>query len=240
MKARDPKTITAAAFAVGLLLAALVSYLTIDPGPTERGEMIKLSLIGAFLVAAVVVLAVGLSTSVTRARRALGKAEAVAVGAAPAGQVAKLVGVVELIEPLDAPLSGRPCAYYRVSAEQSLAAIEASDRPFQPLVVERGVDFLLVDESGKALVRMDGAVVAVTRDQEYGERGVDHSKQEALLASAGRELAFGLQFTEGVLEPGERIAVLGRIERVDDQAHTVAVDAPEGGKVRVTDDPALL
>jgi hypothetical protein len=240
MKARDPKTIAAAAFSAGLLLAAVVSYFTIDAGPTERGEIIKLTLIGAFVLAALVVLAIGLSTSVTRARRALAKAEAVSIDGAPVGQISKLVGVVELIEPLDAPLSGRPCAYYRVSAEQTLSAMEVSDRPFEPLLIEHGVDFLLVDESGKALVRMDDAVVAVTRDQEYGERGVDHSRQEALLKGAGRELAPGLQFTEGVLEPGERIAVLGRIERVPDQGHAVAVAAPAGGRIQVTDDPALL
>jgi hypothetical protein len=148
-----------------------------------------------------------------RRRRLLGRARRTQIADVRDGTVVKIVGQLSFIgEPLGAPLSGRRCAYYEATVDES-----SGRAPIQLIRERRGQDFILRDDSGKALVRMDEAsAVLVMRDAQFSSGGdADPTAvMTAFLARHGQSsrgllFAKSLNYREGVLEPGERIAVLG-------------------------------
>jgi hypothetical protein len=121
-------------------------------------------------------------------------------------------------EPIYAPISGRLCAFYEVTVEE-----HSNDSWHQILREVHGVDFLLSDESGEALVRMGTAEIAVVKDVHLrsGTWNDANEAMEALLArhhqkSQGMIFNRNLRYKEGVLEAGEPVAVLGRGMREPD------------------------
>lgn len=132
----------------------------------------------------------------------------------PQGARARIVGRLEHVEePLVAPLSGRRCAHYHVVVE-----VSKGESGWQRFVEdEEGRDFLLSDGTGRALVRMSGAEVAVTKDVHFrsGTFNAATPSLELFLAKHGRGIKdwFGfnrpLRYKEGVLEDGEEVTVCG-------------------------------
>lgn len=178
------------------------------------------------------------------------------------GDVVRIVGVLrERGELLRAPLTGRACAFFDVRVEELVSRGKSTS--WIERINEMGSQpFVLEDESGRALVETKRFVCAVVRDTNL-RSGTFHDAQpemEALLGRHGQEstntlgLNRSLRYTEGVLEPGERVTVLGRARWEDDPEGT-AVDGARGGyrtsakrrrlvieagvePVRASDDPA--
>jgi len=175
-----------------------------------------------------------------RLKRALRRAQPATIAEFPERGAARITGRIRLVEePLVAPLSRRPCAYFEV--------VFRSPSPNPPRREAERRDFVIEDDTGAALVRIAGARVAVVMD---GHRRAVAVEGEAVtesdfesdadlrrviadihrLGAEGAARAHDLPVElvrrwlretlrtdyiveEGVLEEGEEIAVFGRGSR---------------------------
>lgn len=126
---------------------------------------------------------------------------------------ARLQGeLVQLGELLEAPLTGRSCAYFVATVE------EQGGKHWRELArEEKWSDFVLEDGTGQALIRMEGAKTVIHRDAQYWSDTHNQVSPEieAFLTRHGESskgLIFKrtLRYREGVLEPGEQVMVRGR------------------------------
>lgn len=190
-------------------------------------------------------------------KRALRKLRPTPLGEVRDGLV-KVRGTVATLEALQAPLSGRACAYYEVIVEQRVSSGKSSSwRTIIREVEER--DFLLEDGTGRARVEMVAVEAAVTKDGHWSSGTLNDAtpELEEFLqrhghASQGWVFNKTLRYREGVLEPGEEVAVLGWAEReIDPEPGTAGAgyrDAPTrvvlrangASALRVSDDPSTL
>ena len=135
------------------------------------------------------------------------------------GQHVKLVGkVVAGDEQAEAPLSDRTCVFVHAWLERlTVTARVDGVMPIESWVdggeTHGGCDFLLEDESGRALVKLSGDFepMALLRPSSY----VDYLDREV-----------GVRGKEAVVLPGDRIAVVGTVTR------TTAVEG--GGPFRAS------
>ncbi|ACY12840.1 hypothetical protein Hoch_0199 [Haliangium ochraceum DSM 14365] len=164
--------------------------------------------------------------------------------------VGRLVGDVRAIErALRAPLSGRPCVYYWVE----LSVYEGRFRR-RLCGEERGRSFALDDGHGSALLDPADAELVIGERSRYCDGlGADAAEVQAFLARHACEcpppLRASLVAVEMVLEPGARVAVIGRGVRESDPDPRAARGYRDSGErvvlsstprepVRVSDDPA--
>jgi len=87
-----------------------------------------------------------------RLKRELRNAERWSIGEFPDGTIAKVVGSLVLVgEPLMAPLSGRPCAYYDIRVQEYRSSGKSGS--WHTIIREsQGTDFMLEDGTGKAII----------------------------------------------------------------------------------------
>ncbi len=131
----------------------------------------------------------------------------------PEGEVGTIVGRLGYVdEPLLSPLTGRPCAHYRVVVERS-AGKEISHTIIED---EKSQNFILKDGTGEVLVRMSGALVDVTKDVHYSSGTLNDATPtlEKFLARHGHQSSGWLfnkhlLYREGVLKEGDEVAVCG-------------------------------
>lgn len=179
---------------------------------------------GLGLIAACVIVTLLFSSQLrSRAEQvadALAQTPLVTVADFPAEGAARVEGRVQLVEPsLTAPLSGQRCAYYELAVE-GLAGGARQRRKAQ------GVDFLLTDASGTALVRLESAMVApgsgmigalVAIDDAYCRQGtlaeIAAEKRDAALRLLGERAPDGelgeVRYRECVLAPDASVAAAG-------------------------------
>jgi hypothetical protein len=155
----------------------------------------------------------------------------IAIAGARDGQPARFVGQVAAVgETLVAPLSGRPCVHYVVAIDSVQVMQKAAwviedlgtwrDPPPGRLAHdERGVPFVVSDESGRALVDPRGAYTDLGQDWYHltevdplSERESAYLVERGLQAHIGRPLAL----REAILQPGDRILVQGTGTREPD------------------------
>lgn len=209
---------------------------------------------GALVAAGVMLVALYFSKS-QRINRALRKAPRVNIAQASDGDYVKLVGTLEPIDQLAAPLSGRACSYYEVIVEEERGA---RNRTWSTVIRERdGCPFMINDGTAKARVELSEAETALTQDGHWSSGFLNDAdpELEAYLARHGKSstgLVFNrtLRYREGVLEPGEQVAVLGVIGReVDPDGQSagfreapsrVNVSGEPNRPMRVSDDPSTL
>jgi len=214
---------------------------------------------GAFVVVgAVVALVSWYASEGQRTIRRLRAHVHTPIGDAVDGGSVKLDGTVRLLEErFRAPISGRECALYHVVIRE-LRQSGKSSRWVTLVDDRRGGDFLLEDETGRALVRaseprLDLAIVMDAHKRSGALHGATPELEEVLRrygqSSSG---VFGrakdLRYEEGVLEEGERAVVLGvsRWELDPDpsatagyrgKARRLVVAAPPGDPLLVSDAP---
>lgn len=133
------------------------------------------------------------------------------------GEVAKFVGEVSLIdEPLIAPLSKRPCAYFHVIVEQKVSS--GKNTHWKTIIEETdSVKYLLKDASGFAMIKKKYIKSYVVLDRKFSSGTFKDAEAnlENYLQKHGKksEGTFGwnktIRYREGVLEEGELVAVLG-------------------------------
>lgn len=156
--------------------------------------------------------------------RALRAAPRVRVADAQEGQLVRIVGTLRAHrETLVSPLAARTCAHFDVLVEERVKSGKNSS--WRTLFREHDSrDFVVEDESGRVIVDTGGLEVALVQDhhQRSGTFEDASPELEALLARNGHTSTgfFGmnrtLRYREGVLEPGERVSVLGWAHWEDD------------------------
>ncbi|KOS05225.1 hypothetical protein AM493_03615 [Flavobacterium akiainvivens] len=129
------------------------------------------------------------------------------------GETGKVVGIVEFVdEPLEAPLSGRECAWYNVHI------LERGNKSAHTIVQEqRKVRFVLRDGDKVAYIDSDYIESYVVEDQEYNsgtfndatERLENYLRQHGQKSEGFLGMNKGIRYVEGVLEKGESVAILG-------------------------------
>ncbi|MDQ3030843.1 MAG: E3 ubiquitin ligase family protein [Myxococcota bacterium] len=200
-----------------------------------------------------------------RSLRAIRSVPRVPIAEAVEGSIVRIVGHLRPHSPLlAAPISGRSCAQFDLLIEEHVNRGKSHHR--KTLVHETAsCDFLVEDETGRALVETAHleAVVVFDHHQRSGFLSDPTPELESILTRHGHSSTtlFGLNRTityrEGVLEPGELVAVLGRA-RWEDDPEPGAIDAQRGGyrdssrrrrlvlergelgPVRASDDPSAL
>lgn len=201
-----------------------------------------------------------------RRRRLLRNATAVRIGQAREGELVKLVGRLRYVgdeAPLKAPLTDRFAAYYEVEVDEHKK--RGKHGSWEQIIRERASHpqvWLEGSVSGeRALVDLAFAEVELVMDARFssGTFNDPTPRLEAFLYSHGESsqgwvFNKALRYREGVLEQGERIAVLGRVVVEPDpdpaaagqqggyraMATRLRLVAPEEHALLVTDDPALL
>jgi hypothetical protein len=176
----------------------------------------------SFLVISLIVTAGGIIGSLThqfsseqKMIRRYNKMPHTLIQDAVAGQDVRILGnVVPGGEEFISPLTKRRCVYYETIVEDS------TDRDSWTEVIRevRGASFFVEDASGRALVKIENVKIEAAREGQIGSLSFQDATAEfeAYLArhgqtSQGKDGNRSLRYREGSLEPGEPIAVLGRV-----------------------------
>ena len=175
---------------------------------------IPLALILTMLVIGIVLLYLSPDA---RLKRAIRDAKKYSINGFPDRNHAKIVGsLVLMTEQLEAPISGRPCAYYSVEVFERRKDSDGDEVWRSVFTVQEGVDFMLDDGTGEAIVGVESAKVILSNDHESDSGTFDDEateRQQRFLIEhehkAGQFLIRGLRYTEAILEPGEFVAVVG-------------------------------
>lgn len=155
--------------------------------------------------------------------RLLKAAPRYSIQAAPESQQIKLVGRVSyLSEPLVAPLSGRRCACYQIIVQEKRGG--KNKHWVEIIRDEDRRDFMLTDETGRALIKAQDAKLLIDRDGKFTSGTFNDATPElnAFLEKFGKESTgfFGLNRTmryyEGIIEDTEDVVVCGVARRVPD------------------------
>ena len=188
-----------------------------------------------------------------RIKRKLKKAELKPLASYKDGDIAKVVGKVELVgTPLEAPLSGRKCGYYHVLVEQEKSSGKNSS--WHTLIDEEvSGDFVIRDGANRALIRGRKVKSHIVQDRKYKSGFLNDATQnlERYLRSKGYEsenmlgLNKTLRYKEGVLEPDEVMAVYGQgtwksaqeLELPDSFGRVLEITSPPEEHIYLSDDP---
>ncbi|MCX5740970.1 MAG: hypothetical protein NT062_00560 [Proteobacteria bacterium] len=137
----------------------------------------------------------------TKERRAAAKVPRFTVADLPPVTVGRLVGIARAVTgTVPAPLSTRPCLFYRVRVTSDSGKVEVADGT-------GGVTFELDDGTGVATVEIDGATaVLASRKLGRDERPGAAAYLTRLQSQDQRTI---LSFYEGLVADGARIAVVG-------------------------------
>jgi CBS domain-containing protein len=132
------------------------------------------------------------------------------------GASGRLAGVVTSDATLRAPLTGRPCVAYVVRVDEKRADRRWS-RWRERLHEVRGVPFTIDDGTGRALIDPSRSTLLLHMDSTTRSGRFDSATpvEESFLArhqfaSTGWFLDKTLRDREGVIEAGERVAIVGR------------------------------
>jgi hypothetical protein len=151
-------------------------------------------------------------------KRKLKKAPTQKIGSFQNGNIAKVVGNIEIVgEPIIAPLSKRPCAFYTLKIEKQVSSGKSTH--WKTIVEEENNTlFLIKDESDYALINDTHIKSYIVKDHNYKSGLLKEVPEELLtfLAERGENTKGFLginktyRYAEGILEPGEKVAVLGQ------------------------------
>lgn len=153
-----------------------------------------------------------------RRRRTLRAALPWPIAELPEGVMGRVIGHARTLDgTLIAPLSGRPCVAYEIVLSEN------TRNSHRDLAREaRGVPFVLEDDGGRAVIDPAGAEYALDLDRRAAGGGEATTRPElaAMFERLGLPATLGTRRTislrEGVIEPGERVAVLGVAAREPD------------------------
>lgn len=168
------------------------------------------------------------------------------------GDIAKIVGKVEIIgNPLIAPLSGRKCAYYYVLVEQRVSNGKST---YWKTIIEEEVSgsFLVKDGRYCAQINTQKVKSYIVQDKMYTSGFMEDATEvlEKYLRAHNQKsecfLGFNksLRYKEGVLEQGEMIAAMGRGEwknsdsdQISENSRVLVISSTEEEPVYLSDDP---
>jgi hypothetical protein len=194
-----------------------------------------------------------------KARRALLAVRPTPLAGIPDGSVGKVVGTVALgRQSLEAPLSKRPCAHYDLRIEEYRSSGK-SGAWYTVIHETESCNFVVRDGADSAHVHMAKARILGVIDLKLrsGTFNAASPELEAFLKSRGKSskgwiFNKTLRYSEGVLEPGESVAVMGLMSVEPVPAANGAgqgtggvvrrqrvMRAPPDGELIVSDDPKV-
>jgi hypothetical protein len=189
------------------------------------------ALVGAAAVTLTIVTVSRFLGREARLARTIRKMPSTAMAAARDGRVCKIVGVLEPIEELGAPITLRACACWEVTVEGA-----EGRSGWSQLAREDGRrNFLLRDGDQRALVRVEGARLWFGKDYEFTSgtfvdpdptTRFEEFMKEHHIATRGWVFNKQLRCREGVLARGQPVAVVGLARWEPDP------DAASGGAYR--------
>lgn len=172
------------------------------------------------------------------------------------GDLVKVVGKVELIETLEAPLSYRPCAAWHV-------VVETTGKGSERIIDDhRATDFFVHEAGLKILIRASSSKVLLDKDATYRSGFLTGMSPElrSFLERYGQsskttilKLDRDLRYSEGAVEREERVSVVGvaRWERDPERRAAggdsyrsskvpmrLVLEAPAGDRLLISDKPA--
>jgi len=190
-----------------------------------------------------------------RLRKAFRRNKRVRIADVVEGQMVRIVGTIApLHRPLEAPVTGRPCVGWTAVVDQV-----GQQRGGGGLLVEkqRCQELLVEDVSGRARVPAVPTELLLVEDGRIttGAFKEPDPRIERFLQSHGYSTKGFLtnrqyRFSEGVLEPGERIAVIGvgtwepdpdgasRGQGLREAPRRLFIRPGESGKILLSDEPA--
>lgn len=151
-------------------------------------------------------------------RRKLRDAESKPITQFKDGETAKLIGYIEIIgQPLIAPLSKRECSYYHIVVRHQVSSGKNS-RWETIIEEEKSCKYLIRDGDSFAFIDDKKVNHFIVKDGEFTSGFLNNASGvlENYLNSKGEKsenfLGFNktLEYKEGILEKGEKIAVLGK------------------------------
>lgn len=185
-------------------------------------------------------------------KRKLRKATLKSIHSFRNGDLAKIVGSVELVDPpLKSPLSHRSCCYFHVVVEQ-LVKSGKNHRWKKIIDVEKHNKYVLHQQGSYAYVKPEKLKSYIVQDKNYSS-GIFNEPDENLLKFL-REYGYEskgflginkrFRYKEGVLEKGEKVAVLGQGEWEEASQfglpisfdEVLGINPPTKGHVYLTDD----
>ncbi len=194
-----------------------------------------------------------------RLRRAIKALPITRIAHANGDCTVRLVGTVEVAQPILSPLSGRPCAYWQVRVQQRRSS-GRNNTTWTTIVNDHGgTNFTVRDETGLAEVDMTYANPLLDKDRTLNSGFLNDAPPhlEAYLNSKGNSsegwiFNKTLRYYEGIIEPGEKVTVVGK-SRLTARATAYrgyATGSPEaslsltspddGSPLLLSDEPKLL
>lgn len=195
------------------------------------------------------------------AMRRIAQAAPTEIAAAEEGQLVRITGVVvqEGDATLEAPVSARPCVGYLAQVEQRSGSSSSGHAWKERIRTQELIDFVVEDDTGRALIKGAGAQLVVNRDehQSSGPMSDPSPRARRLLDEHGvdPEAWHGsnkrLRYREGAIEVGETVTVMGKARREVDPDKTrsagyrerpkrLVLEAADGEPLVVSDDPKVL
>lgn len=189
-------------------------------------------------------------------RRKLNKVEEIAIADFKDDETGKVRGVVKFVkEPLIAPLTGRPCAHYRVIVEEQRNS--GKSRSWHKIIEEeKSTNFLIQDGDQYALLDHKNRKSYLVPDAKYSSGFLNDAtgELESFLNTHGHKsenflgLNKTIRYREGVLEEGEQVAVAATGRWMDtayfklnlEADQILVLIAPEGDELYMSDDPELI
>ncbi len=175
-----------------------------------------------------------------KAKRLLRSVRAIPANTAMPGQIVKISGTLHLLEHMDAPLSGLPCAYWRILIE-----VPYGKNSWRTVVDDSlSMPFLVDDGSGEVVQVAPGKARLVVDTERVGAVGALDNPTDSEAALLRRykltETVMGFnkryRFTESTLHEGEVVSVHGEVTLDDTGGGTrLVMVAPPGGQLLVCD-----
>nr|WP_319399609.1 hypothetical protein [uncultured Carboxylicivirga sp.] len=189
-------------------------------------------------------------------KRKLKKAPIKRVSSFYRGDVARVVGTIEMVDtPLLAPLSNRECALYHVVVEQQKSS--GKNSYWDKLIEEtQQCKYLIKDGSSFAVVNSNNIKSYIVKDKSFRSGFLNEASDvlEHYLVRHGHKsenwvgMNKTIRYNEGVLEPHETIAVYGKgewKEAVDlgfpaSYGRILELSAPDNEALYLSDDPEAV
>jgi len=172
------------------------------------------------------------------------------------GETARIIGKVECVdEPLIAPLSGRKCAHYYIHVQQHVSSGKSGH--WKTLIEEEVSNTFVIRDGDKcAIIREQNIKSYIVEDKTYASGFMNNPTENLVVYlkkhSHESETYFGfnkkIRYHEGILEPGEQTAVLGkgtwkRAQEIGLPEHyyeVLVITANDKGKLYLSDDPGTV
>jgi len=183
-----------------------------------------------------------------RGRRALERTPRPHIGEIRQVEMVKVVGQARFaVEPLRAPMSGRPCVCWHVQIQEARQGAQGGSWADVLDEVE-GQDFLLDDGTGIALVRgvMPEATLASSGPWIDNSVGDFPAEVQEFLGGRGEPVrgAMGkrvMRYEERILVEGAEMAVLGMaLQEGVPEGASVVIDCLDDGRIVISNVPSAL